>query len=57
MPGVTDWHGWSYMSDDRTIFQGDNSENIEKQIAKKASVTDDFLYRQGPVEIRFNVYF
>ncbi|MDR2395176.1 MAG: hypothetical protein LBD57_00940 [Endomicrobium sp.] len=45
MFGVTDWHGWGYMSDVWTVFEGDLSVNIEEQLAKKIK-TNVILYRQ-----------
>ncbi|MDR0820412.1 MAG: hypothetical protein LBN19_02680 [Endomicrobium sp.] len=45
MFGVTDWHGWGYMSNVWTVFQGDNPENVEKQLAKKPK-TQVILYKQ-----------
>ncbi|MCA6069740.1 MAG: hypothetical protein LE180_01245 [Endomicrobium sp.] len=45
MFGVTDWHGWGYMSDVWTVVKGRTSENIEEQIAKKSN-TKVILYRQ-----------
>jgi hypothetical protein len=49
MFGVTDWHGWGYMSDVWTVFCGDISENIEKQLMQKPE-TKVILYRQEQSE-------
>jgi hypothetical protein len=45
MFGVTDWHGWGYMSDVWTVFEGNLSVNIEQQLAKRPK-TKVILYRQ-----------
>ncbi|MDR3256395.1 MAG: hypothetical protein LBT18_01885 [Endomicrobium sp.] len=45
MFGVTDWHGWGYMSDVWTVFKGNVSENIQEQLTKKPQ-TKVVLYRQ-----------
>jgi hypothetical protein len=46
MFGVTDWHGWGYMSDVWTVFEGDLSINVEKQLAKRPK-TKVILYKQN----------
>ncbi|MDR0800321.1 MAG: hypothetical protein LBN01_02170 [Endomicrobium sp.] len=38
MFGVTDWHRWGCMSDVWTVFQGNVSENIQEQLAKKPQI-------------------
>jgi hypothetical protein len=45
MFGVTDWHGWGYMSDVWTVMKGNVSENVETLIAKKPT-TKVILYRR-----------
>lgn len=45
MLGVTDWHGWGYMSDVWTIMEGDSLENIENLFTKKPN-TKVILYRR-----------
>lgn len=45
MFGVTDWHGWGYMSDVWTVFKGSVLENMQEQLAKKPQ-TKIILYRQ-----------
>ncbi|GHT51899.1 hypothetical protein AGMMS49990_07220 [Endomicrobiia bacterium] len=54
MFGVTDWHGWGYMSDVWTVFEGNTLENIEIQLLKKPK-TKVLLYRgeQSGSVIRF----
>jgi hypothetical protein len=54
MLGVTDWHGWGYMSDVWTVFEGNASENIVAQLLKKPK-TKTLLYRreQSGSVIRF----
>jgi hypothetical protein len=44
------------MSDVWPVFQGDNSENIEKQFTKKP-LARVILYRQETVKIKLKVYF
>jgi hypothetical protein len=54
MFGVTDWHGWGYMSDVWTVMEGNVSENVETIIAEKPT-TKVILYRkeQSKSVIRF----
>jgi hypothetical protein len=54
MFGVTDWHGWGYMSDVWTVFEGNILENIQAQLSKKPK-TKVLLYRreQSGSVIRF----
>ena len=56
MFGVTDWHGWGYMSDVWTVFEGTLSVNIEKQLAKKIK-TKVILYRQEQSDSIFRFIF
>jgi hypothetical protein len=54
MFGVTDWHGWGYMSDVWTVVEGNSSENIEGLFLEKPN-TKVILYRreQSASVIRF----
>ncbi|MDR3195347.1 MAG: hypothetical protein LBT58_00910 [Endomicrobium sp.] len=54
MFGVTDWHGWGYMSDVWTVMEGVSSENIEGLLTRKPN-TKVILYRkeQSGSVIRF----
>ncbi|MDR1122978.1 MAG: hypothetical protein LBL02_03055 [Endomicrobium sp.] len=45
MLGVTDWHGWGYMSDVWTIMEGTSLESIENLFTKKFN-TKVILYRR-----------
>jgi hypothetical protein len=56
MFGVTDWHGWGYMSDVWTLFKGDLSVNMEQQLAKKPK-TKVILYRQDQSALIFRFVF
>jgi hypothetical protein len=54
MLGVTDWHGWGYMSDVWTIMEDTSLENIQNLFTKKSNIKV-ILYRreQSDSLIRF----
>jgi hypothetical protein len=54
MFGVTDWHGWGYMSDVWTVVEGNLSQNIDGLFSEKPN-TKIILYRreQAGSVIRF----
>lgn len=45
MFGSTDWHGWGYMTDVWTVFQGDKGGNLALQLAEKPDIKI-ILYRE-----------
>jgi hypothetical protein len=38
MFGVTDWHGWGFMTDVWTVFEGSINQNIVEQLDKKPDI-------------------